>query len=271
MIQKPLVSILINNYNKQNYCEKALRSAILQTYTNIEVIFYDDCSEDLSLQKITNLKKKFKKKKIEIIKNKTRGKIFSFNQMHGILRSVKKCKGQIVCLMDSDDFFKKDKVKKIVNFFLDHPKSEILFDYPIIYRNKNDLKKTKETFIFRENKWPKFPPTSCISLKKNSLKNSIDKIFVKKFDDLWFDFRIATYYSIKKNQFNCLKENLTFYRQNDANYDKRFKKYINLRWWRRRMQAFDFIFFLNPEKYKKNKFSFDFLITKLINKFSFIF
>ena len=63
MIQKPLVSILINNYNKQNYCEEALRSAILQTYTNIEVIFYDDCSEDLSLQKITNLKKKFKKKK----------------------------------------------------------------------------------------------------------------------------------------------------------------------------------------------------------------
>jgi glycosyltransferase involved in cell wall biosynthesis len=42
MKQQPLVSILINNYNKQNYCKQALKSAINQNYKNIEVIFYDD-------------------------------------------------------------------------------------------------------------------------------------------------------------------------------------------------------------------------------------
>ena len=56
MKQKPLVSILINNYNKQNYCKQALKSAIDQNYKKIEIIFYDDNSNDGSLSKIENLK-----------------------------------------------------------------------------------------------------------------------------------------------------------------------------------------------------------------------
>ena len=79
MKQKILVSILINNYNKQNYCKQALKSAITQDYKNIEVIFYDDGSNDNSLMNIIELKKKYKSK-VKIIKNNKRGKIYSFNQ-----------------------------------------------------------------------------------------------------------------------------------------------------------------------------------------------
>ena len=269
MKHQPLVSILINNYNKQNYCKQALKSAITQNYQNIEIIFYDDSSNDNSLNNIIELKKKFKSK-IKIIKNNTRGKIYSFNQMNAIKESVDKSKGQIVCLMDSDDFFKKNKVKKIVNFFFKNPKQEILFDRPSIYRNNHDKKISSDNYYIRENKWPRFPPTSCISLRKNSLKKFFNKINVKKYNDLWFDFRISTYFAINKNQFNCLKSSFTFYRQYNENYDKNFNKYINLKWWRRRDQAFNFIYFLNKKKYKKNIFSLDFLITKLVNKFFFI-
>ena len=134
MKQQPLVSILINNYNKQNYCKQALKSAINQNYKNIEIIFYDDNSSDNSLKNIIELTNK-SKDKIKIIKNSTRGKIYSFNQMNGIIKSVDKSKGQIICLMDSDDFFKKNKVKKIVNFFSNNPKQEILFDRPSFYRD----------------------------------------------------------------------------------------------------------------------------------------
>jgi len=69
MKQQPLVSILINNYNKQNYCKQALKSAINQNYKNIEVIFYDDNSNDNSLKNIIELKNK-SKGKVKIIKNK---------------------------------------------------------------------------------------------------------------------------------------------------------------------------------------------------------
>ena len=270
MKYQPLVSILINNYNKQKYCTQALRSAIFQNYKKIEIIFFDDCSTDYSLKKIEKLKKKFKNK-IKIIKNKDRGNTYSFNQMYAIKKSVEKSKGKIICLLDSDDFFKKNKVKEIVNFFSKNPSQEILFDCPLIYKNKNDRNLSLDNFFIRENKWPKFPPTSCISVKKSSFKKAIKRIFVKKFNELWLDFRLSTYFAINKNQFNLLEKNLTFYRYYEDSYDKKFKKFINLKWWNRRSQAFDFILFLNPKKFKKNKYSLDFLITKLVNKFSFIF
>lgn len=270
MKRQPFVSILINNYNKQKYCAQALRSAIYQNYKKIEIIFFDDYSSDNSLKKVDSLKKKFKNK-VKIIKNKKRGHIFSYNQMEGIKKSIKKSKGEIICLMDSDDFFKKNKVTEIVNFFSKNPKQEILFDLPLIYKNRGDISLLTEKYFFRENKWPKSPPTSCISIRKSSLKKIMNKIFVKKFKDLWSDFRLSTYFAINRNQFNLLKKELTFYRYYENSYDKRFKKYINFKWWNRRSQAFDFILFLNSKKFKKNVFSFDFLITKLINKLSFIF
>ena len=43
-MRKPLVSVLINNFNKENFCEKAVKSALDQDYSKIEVIFYDEFS-----------------------------------------------------------------------------------------------------------------------------------------------------------------------------------------------------------------------------------
>ena len=268
MKHKPLVSILINNYNKQDYCEKAIRSALYQSYKKIEIIFYDDFSNDLSLKRIQNLKIKFKNK-LKIIKNKKRTEIFSFNQINGIIESLKKSKGKIICLMDSDDFFKKDKVKNVVNFFLMNPKEEILFDLPLIFKKNRIINHRKNDFFIRKNKWPKFPPTSCISFKKDSLKKVINKIKIKKFEDLWFDFRISTCFAINKNQFNILDKGFTYYRQYEFNYDKKFKKFINIQWWKRRKQAFDYILFINKKNYQKNIFSFDYIFTQLINKLFF--
>jgi len=269
MKSKPLVSILINNYNKKYFCVKALRSAINQSYKNTEIIFFDDNSSDLSLKRVYKLKKKLKIKNLEVIENKRRGHVFSFNQMEGIKKSLKKSKGQIVCLMDSDDFFKKNKVKKIVRHFKKNQSDEILFDNPIFYYERKNKKKSNENYIFRENKWPKFPPTSCVSFKKKSLINALNKIYIKKYEELWFDFRIATYFAIKKKQFNFINEHLTYYRQNLSNFDKKYKKYLNLEWWRRRNQAFEFLNFLDKTSYKKNIYSFDFIITKIINKITF--
>jgi len=265
LTKNPLVSILINNYNKGKVCEKSVKSAINQTYKKIEVIFYDDGSKDNSLKKVEKLKKKYKKR-ISIIKNKNRGEFYSVNQISAIEKSLKKSKGEIACILDSDDFFKKDKVKKVVNYFLNN-QAQIVYDRPILFYNKKKLKKSEVNFFQRENKWPKFPSTSCISFKTKFLKKNIKKININKFEDLWFDFRISTFYSIKKKQFNLIDDHLTYYRQDSNNFDKKYQKFLNKKWWDRRKQAFDFLRFLDKEKFKKNIFTLDYLITTIMKKF----
>ena len=58
--------------------------------------------------------------------------------------------------MDSDDFFKKNKVKEIVNFFSNNPRQEILFDCPFIYKNKNDKKPSLENYFLEKINGPSF-------------------------------------------------------------------------------------------------------------------
>ena len=263
--KKPLVSILINNFNKENFCEKAVKSAINQNYKKLEVIFYDDSSSDQSLNKIVALKKRKKYQNIKIIKNRFRGKIFSYNQMIGINRSLKKSKGRIICLLDSDDWFKKNKIKKVVEFFNKNKNKDILFDKPIFFSTKK-TKKPDIKYEKRENCWPRFPPTSCISLRKKSLEIVINKILNKDYPDLWIDFRLASFYAIKKNQFNLSSDYLTYYRQLPNSNEKKYEKFLNFAWWNRRNQAFKFINLINKKNYKKYK-TFDFYLTKIIFAF----
>ena len=51
----PLVSVLINNYNKEKFCFKAVKSVLKQSYHKVEIIFFDDFSEDQSLSKIKKI------------------------------------------------------------------------------------------------------------------------------------------------------------------------------------------------------------------------
>ena len=105
-MKKNFISILITNYNKGYFLKKSLKSVCKQNFKNYEIILYDDCSSDNSLKII----KKFKK--IKLIRNfkKNESKSGPHNQITGILEAFKKSKGNIICLMDSDDYFTKNKL-----------------------------------------------------------------------------------------------------------------------------------------------------------------
>ena len=47
-IPYPLVSILIPTYNRPHYFQLALKSALAQTYPNIEIIIGDDSTDNLT-------------------------------------------------------------------------------------------------------------------------------------------------------------------------------------------------------------------------------
>jgi glycosyltransferase involved in cell wall biosynthesis len=55
--KKSLVSVLLINYNKEEFIARCLDSLVQQDYKNFEVIFSDDISKDNSIDIAKNIKK----------------------------------------------------------------------------------------------------------------------------------------------------------------------------------------------------------------------
>ena len=66
MYRMPLISILMNCFNGEVFLEEAINSVLKQTYTNWELIFWDNKSSDRSVEIIS----KFPKLKINTINAK---------------------------------------------------------------------------------------------------------------------------------------------------------------------------------------------------------
>ena len=269
MVQKDiLATILINNFNNQKFLKKCINSCLTQSYKNIEIIIYDDKSNDHSKK----ILKKLRNKKIKTIFNlKKKFSSPALNHFKAIQTSFLKSKGEIIFLLDSDDRFLKDKVKIIVNEFKKNKDINFIQDNPTYFYPKKNLKLNKKTRkkYFTLHTWPYFHPTSTMVFKKNLLKKILKEISFSKnsFGKMFFDARAMIYIYFFGNNYLNLDKNLTIYTQNDkgdtlSNYDNK-----NLIWWKRRLEYHRFVKKLFQ---RKNKFHFKFLdyyLTLIINIF----
>ena len=251
-------TVVIANYNNSKFINECIESLNNQTYHNIEIIFFDDNSSDNSLEII----KRFEN--IKIIENKTQTNFGSFNQINAFKKSIQSSTGDIVFLLDSDDFFKKDKIEKVIDFFSKNENENIVFDYPIIKKNDKEMPQKKKINFFKTY-WGYIHPTSCISIRRKYSDKIFDKVENNKFSDIWLDLRILLF-SKYLDKYNVINDNLTFYRQFEGNESSKFKKFSKS-WWQRRNLAHEYFLnfkLMNNLKIGKNL---DFYISKIINKF----
>ena len=251
-------SVVIANYNNSKFINECVESLNNQTYKDIEIIFFDDNSQDNSLEII----KKFEN--IKIIENKSQTKFGSFNQMNAFKKSIQSSTGDIILLLDSDDFFRNDKVEKVVDFFSKNKNDNIVFDYPIIKKDNEEIPQKKKINLFNTY-WGYIHPTSCISIKREYSEKLFETVIDNKFSDIWLDLRILLF-SKYLDKYKVINENLTFYRQFEGNISSKFKKFSKS-WWQRRNLAHEYFLnfkMINNLKVGKNL---DFYISKLINKF----
>jgi len=123
-----LISVIIPYYKKKEYIISSINSVLNQTYKNLEIIIiYDDLNkEDLNLLK--KIKKKDKRIKIYINK-KNLGAGRSRN------KGIKLSKGIFVAFLDSDDLWKKNKLKKQIFFMKKNGINASHTSYTIINSN----------------------------------------------------------------------------------------------------------------------------------------
>ena len=103
MTKKPLVSIVIPLYNGANYIEEALKSALSQTYENIEIVVVNDGSTDDGAGKA--------------ICDRYTDKIVYFEKENGGCASalnygIRHAKGEFISWLSHDDLYEPTKVEK---------------------------------------------------------------------------------------------------------------------------------------------------------------
>ena len=252
-MKNDFISILITNYNKEKFLKKCLDSVSNQTYKNYEVILYDDCSNDKSLEIIKNYKK------IKLIRNKKRSnKSAPLNQINGLIRGFKKSKGNIICLLDGDDYFDKNKLRKIFKFFSKNNELNSLYDIPNMKSSRFILKKKMNSKI-----WPTIFPTSCISIRKKFFELFIKNINRNDFLNLEIDARLVIFSKFYMREYNVINDKLTFYNFDQNGITADINKFSE-KWWLRRSEAFSYLSNIKKKKQETFNLSFDFIITKLI-------
>lgn len=115
MDKKPLVTIITVVYNGEKYLEQTIKSVINQTYKNIEYIIIDGGSTDGTLDII----KKYEKHISYWISEPDKGLYDAMN------KGIKKSQGELIGMINSDDWYEKDAVETVVKYYLKNPKKKI--------------------------------------------------------------------------------------------------------------------------------------------------
>ncbi len=102
-----LVSIIMPAHNAEKYIESSINSVLLQTYQNFELLVIDDCSQDSTVQ----LVKGYQDERVKIIELKENVGVAGARNY-----GLKQALGKYVAFLDSDDFWKVDKLKKQIQF-----------------------------------------------------------------------------------------------------------------------------------------------------------
>lgn len=166
---KPLVSILINNYNYGQFLREAIDSALNQTYPNTEVIVVDDGSTDDSREIIGSYGDH-----ILPVFQENGGQGAAFNA------GFATCKGSLVCHLDSDDIWLAQKVENVVEAARAHP--EAVFIYHKVQPVSSDLRAVRKVIPSRllqgdiaskvehSGGWWARAPTSALSMTRDVLQ-----------------------------------------------------------------------------------------------------
>ncbi len=121
MIEQPLVTIGITNYNGSEYLCKCVDSFINQTYKNIEILLIDDCSTDGSKEIIKNYAEKYRNI-IAIYHSVNSG-----GASKGIQEIINNAKGKYFQWLACDDFPERDAIYKFVEYLENNPSKDYVY------------------------------------------------------------------------------------------------------------------------------------------------
>ena len=246
-----IFSIIINTHNQYELIDRCIKSCLNQEYKEDYEVIISDTSD----KKII---KEYKKKnvKIKLVENNSFSNFPCVDQMLSIKNALKYAEGNIVCLIDGDDFFNKTKLDFLKKNFLQNDfflnqdnligfneksKKKLKIDYKKKYKNK---------FIFKKlfNSWPRVLGTSSMTVNKKILDNFFSAVNPHDWNFMAIDALLSIYFSnIKPITF--MGDDLTYKSFHNLNLDVTYSKKFSKNYWIRRSQQHKFYQYVHNKAY----------------------
>lgn len=135
---EPCISVIIPSYNHENYVNIAIQSVLDQTFSDYEILIADDGSSDNSW----NIIRSFKDKRITSYKFDT-----NIGAAETVNFLIRKASGKYIALLNSDDYWHKDKLEVQYDFMEKNPEYAVCFtDVCIVDEKGLALKYNKHTW-----------------------------------------------------------------------------------------------------------------------------
>ncbi len=101
-----LITVIVPVYNGEKFIKKVYRSLKKQTYKNLEIIFFNDCSKDNTADILKELKKQDKRIKVYNAKR-------NFGPGGAKNEGIKYATGDYILFVDCDDYISQDFIEKL--------------------------------------------------------------------------------------------------------------------------------------------------------------
>ena len=211
MQNEPLVSVIINCYNGEEYLRDAIDSVIKQTYKNWEIVFWDNQSTDRSAE----IFKGYDDRRLKYYLAPSHTKILyeARNQ------ALKKINGEFIAFLDVDDWWIDDKLEKQIPLFKNLEVGLVYGNLWWVSEKKNRKKFIKKNFlptgmILSELLHENFIGSPTYVIRRKSLK-SLEYYFDDKFHiigDYDLYIRLAA-----KWKFDCIQAPVAYARIHGKN------------------------------------------------------
>jgi len=210
---KPLVSIIINTHNSVQYLREAIQSAINQTYSNVELLVYDNAST-VDINRIID--------EFDYPIRYYRSDLFlTLGQARN--EALKLSEGEFIDFLDADDLFQSDKLEKQVPFFQE-PKVGLVYSNSFLLKERNGNWEQKlrhgstlpEGKIFSDLLQHNFISFDAAIFRKEAIGEDPREWFNEQFNictDYDLFLRISYFYEIR-----YIDEGLSQWRDHGANW-----------------------------------------------------
>lgn len=204
----PKFSIIVPAYNMEKYIKRTLDSIKKQTFKDYEVIVIDDGSTDKTVEVA-------KKSKVKVIEHKHAGLSVVRNA------AIKEVKGDYIVMLDSDDWWDKDLLKKL-DESSKNDADVIRFQIRTVTDNGEEVEYHEEEFTglngvdaFKKITSYHYLDSACIYAVKRKYYQKEKFAFAK--DRVHEDFGTVPLWIVKANKVNCIDyTGYNYYRRSDS-------------------------------------------------------